>query len=102
MPIRSEWRGLEFFGRIDGVETGPDGVVLEDYGKGMLRQEVVTRVLEICSSKGLPSGYDPKDNHELNVSGITFATPNRKETFQVANVQDRTPDADPLTDPHLL
>lgn len=92
----------EISGVLDNGMEPADGVVLEDYGKGMLRQEVVTRVLEICSSKGLPSGYDPKDNHELNVQGITFATPNRKETFQVANVQDRTPDADPLRDPHLL
>jgi D-beta-D-heptose 7-phosphate kinase/D-beta-D-heptose 1-phosphate adenosyltransferase len=83
---------------LDGVQ----GVILEDYGKGLLQQPVVTHVLGKSREQGIPCGYDPKDNHELDVRGITFATPNRKETFQVANVTDRTPDADPLQDPNLL
>jgi len=79
-----------------------NGVILEDYGKGVLRQELVTDVLTWSKQNKLPSGYDPKDNHELNVKGITFATPNRKEAFHMAKVSDHTPDADPLADEHLL
>jgi hypothetical protein len=78
------------------------GVILEDYGKGLLQQDLVTHVLEASRRLEIPSGYDPKDNHELDVKGITFATPNRKETFQVANVVDRTAGTDPLEDLHLL
>jgi D-beta-D-heptose 7-phosphate kinase/D-beta-D-heptose 1-phosphate adenosyltransferase len=89
-------------GVLAGALAAADGVILEDYGKGMLRQDVVSHVLDACRSRNLPSGYDPKDNHELNVKGITYATPNRKETFEVAKVADRTPDADPLADKHLL
>lgn len=79
-----------------------DGVILEDYGKGLLQQNIVSHLLTWSQEKSIPSGYDPKDNHELDVKGITFATPNRKETFQVANIADRTPGADPLEDTHLL
>lgn len=74
------------------------GVVLEDYGKGVLQQDVVSRVLRYSKAAGIPSGYDPKDNHELDVRGISFATPNRKEAFTVAGMRDRTPEADPTVD----
>lgn len=79
-----------------------DGVILEDYGKGLLRQDLVSQVLASCEESGIPTGYDPKENHELDVKGITFATPNRNETFRMANVADRTPDEDPLQDACLL
>lgn len=87
---------------LDTGMNAVQGVILEDYGKGMLRQEVVTHVLDSCKAASVITGYDPKDNHELDVRGITFATPNRKETFQVAQVADRAPDMDPLSDPNLL
>lgn len=90
---------------LNALDMGMDsvqGVILEDYGKGLLQQDIVTHVLEASRRLDIPSGYDPKDNHELDVKGITFATPNRKETFQVANVIDRTPGTDPLQDLHLL
>jgi D-glycero-beta-D-manno-heptose-7-phosphate kinase len=80
---------------------GINGVILEDYGKGVLQQEVVSKVLAFSRQAGIPSGYDPKDNHELDVRGIRFATPNRKEAFTVAGIRDRTPDADPGKDLHL-
>jgi rfaE bifunctional protein kinase chain/domain len=83
---------------LDSVQ----GVILEDYGKGVLRQSVVSRVLAAAKSAGIPSGYDPKDNHELDVRGVTFATPNRKEAFHVAGVRDRSPDHPPLEDSNLL
>lgn len=84
----------------DGLAQA-DGIILEDYGKGVLQQPVVDQALACCREKKIPSGYDPKDNHELRVDGITFATPNRKEAFTVAGIRDKTPDADPSADPHL-
>jgi D-beta-D-heptose 7-phosphate kinase/D-beta-D-heptose 1-phosphate adenosyltransferase len=86
----------------DEALAGANGVILEDYGKGVLRQDLVDHVLSRCKQTGIPTGYDPKDNHLLKVEGITFATPNRKETFQIAKVSDRTPGQNPLEDPYLL
>jgi len=92
----------EAFARaLAAAMEGAQGVVLEDYGKGVLRQGVVSRVLAAAKAAGIPSGYDPKDNHELDVRGVTFATPNRKEAFHVAGVRDRSPDRAPLADEHL-
>ncbi|MEX2607271.1 MAG: PfkB family carbohydrate kinase [Kiritimatiellia bacterium] len=98
----SEWVESDSFYEIlsRGLE-GMTGVILEDYGKGVLQPGVVKRVLNACKQSGIPSGYDPKDNHELDVRGITFATPNRKEAFTVAGMRDRTPEAEPMSDTNL-
>jgi len=80
---------------------GIQGVILEDYGKGVLQPAFVREALDYCRKHGVPSGYDPKENHELNVRGVTFATPNRKEAFTVAGLRDKTPDAAPSRDEHL-
>ncbi|MDF3128678.1 PfkB family carbohydrate kinase [Kiritimatiellaeota bacterium B1221] len=80
---------------------GIQGVILEDYGKGVLQQSLVRQALDYCQEHHIPSGLDPKDNHELDVRGITFATPNRKEAFTVAGLRDKTPDVDPKSDENL-
>ncbi len=77
------------------------GVIIEDYGKGVIRQEVVSTVLAAARRKGIPVGLDPKENHELDVRGITVATPNRKEAFGIAGVPESAPQPDPLQDPAL-
>ena len=78
------------------------GVVIEDYGKGVVFQDVVSRVIEAARAAGVPSGIDPKDNHELQVSGVTVATPNRAEAFMSMGVKETNAQADPLTDQPLL
>jgi D-beta-D-heptose 7-phosphate kinase/D-beta-D-heptose 1-phosphate adenosyltransferase len=95
----SDWvEAAPFYERLLRGMEGMTGVILEDYGKGVLQPGVVKRVLDACTQSGIPTGYDPKDNHELDVRGITFATPNRKEAFTVAGLRDRTPEAEPLAD----
>lgn len=91
-----------FLEKLERGMGGVHGVILEDYGKGVLQQSVVDRVRAGCRAAGVPSGYDPKDNHELDVRGITFATPNRKEAFKVSGVRDRDDSRAPLEDPDLL
>jgi len=91
-----------FRGKLATALQGVSSVVLEDYGKGVLQQDVVKQVLDHCRPLGIPTGLDPKDNHELDVRGITVATPNRKEAFTVAGMRDKTPNAAPLEDTSLL
>lgn len=79
-----------------------DGVIIEDYGKGLIRQRVVDTVLKTARRRGIPVGLDPKDNEDLNVAGITFATPNRKEAFFAAGREDPGADDKPLRDRALL
>ena len=78
-----------------------DGVIVEDYGKGAVTQEVVDLVMSVAKRRNIPVGLDPKDGHDLAFSGITVATPNRKEAFAIAGRQDPGPAAEPLADAPL-
>jgi len=55
------------------------GLIIEDYGKGSVCQEVIDASLEVARKRGIPVGFDPKENHELALYGITLATPNYRE-----------------------
>jgi D-beta-D-heptose 7-phosphate kinase/D-beta-D-heptose 1-phosphate adenosyltransferase len=77
------------------------GVVIEDYSKGIVRQEVIDVVLSAARKKGIPVGLDPKDNLELNIEGITLATPNYREAHACSGVIAKGPVADPLADESL-
>ena len=76
--------------------------ILEDYGKGAVQPAVTRRFIETCRAMGIPVGYDPKDNHAVDVRGITLATPNRKEAFYMSGVPERDVYDDPQQDTALL
>ncbi len=78
------------------------GVIIEDYGKGVIRQPLVDAVVEAAGEAGVPVGYDPKDDHELKVRGITVATPNRAEAYRAAGQPEPARPLPPLEDPSLL
>lgn len=75
-----------------------DGVVIEDYGKGAVTQDVANLVLAAAAKRGLPVGLDPKEGHDLNFRGITVATPNRREAFAIAGLTDPGAKDNPLAD----
>jgi D-beta-D-heptose 7-phosphate kinase/D-beta-D-heptose 1-phosphate adenosyltransferase len=90
-----------FCERLDALLDGVDGVVIEDYGKGTITQEVVDRVLRKAKQNGLIVGLDPKDNHELDVHGVTLATPNDSEAFSAAGFPPRVSSVPARQDPRL-
>ena len=78
------------------------GVGIEDYSKGIVRQEVVDAVLGAARRKGIPVGLDPKDNLDLRIQGLTLATPNYREAHVCAGLTPRPPPpGDPLQDASL-
>jgi len=83
------------------LKDGCSGVIIEDYGKGSIQQSTVTELLKEAKEHNIPVGYDPKENHTLEVKGITVATPNRKEAFIMSKGKDESPLAEPLNDPCL-
>jgi len=64
---------------LPGLVENSTGVIIEDYGKGVICQEVVDVVLAAAKKFKKPVGFDPKDNHQLNLPWLTFATPNYRE-----------------------
>ena len=63
---------------------------------------MVDTVLKAAEAAGIPVGYDPKDDHILEMEGVSVVTPNRKEAFGSAGIAEGKPVNDPLSDGPLL
>jgi D-beta-D-heptose 7-phosphate kinase/D-beta-D-heptose 1-phosphate adenosyltransferase len=64
-----------------------DAVILSDYAKGLLSDDLVQRVSELCRAAGTFLALDPKPKHALSFHGLDLITPNRKEAAQLAGVE---------------
>lgn len=64
----------------------PDLVIFEDYNKGVLKENVIHRVLEHCQHLGLITAVDPKFDHFLSYKGVDIFKPNLKEVQQGLNI----------------
>ncbi len=79
-----------------------DAVIVGDYGKGVVTQTLLNALKPLCREYGVWLSLDPKPVHNLNLAGLSLITPNRKETFELARIEDDTRDANPLTDNNLM
>ena len=66
-------------GSISALAEGVTGIVVEDYGKGAIYQQLIDTVAAVAARCGVPVGFDPKNTRNLRVQGITVATPNYGE-----------------------
>lgn len=92
----------QFLDRVRRAVAAADGVIIEDYGKGVLSQAVVDTVLTAAAPRSIPVGYDPKDDHAIRVQGVTVATPNLKEAYAAVGREEPVAIEDPLSDAGLL
>jgi len=74
-------RIIKYVGRV--IEK-VDGVIIEDYGKGVITQELVDAIVRLARAHGRVTSVDPKDGHFLDYSGATVVTPNHHEAFSAA------------------
>jgi D-beta-D-heptose 7-phosphate kinase/D-beta-D-heptose 1-phosphate adenosyltransferase len=79
-----------------------DGVIVGDYGKGVVSQPLLDEIKKICRERGVWLSLDPKPVHQLNLNGLSLITPNRKEAFELAGLPDETKTANPLADKNLM
>jgi D-glycero-beta-D-manno-heptose-7-phosphate kinase len=79
-----------------------DAVIVGDYGKGVVTQPLLNEIKTLCRERGIWLSFDPKPVHQLNLSGLSLITPNRKETFELANLPDETRNVNPLADKNLM
>ncbi len=77
-------------------------VIVGDYGKGVVTQLLLNEIKTLCRSHGVWLSLDPKPVHLLNLAGLSLITPNRKETFELANIADETRNHNPLADVNLM
>lgn len=88
--------------RLEHELARADAVIVGDYGKGVVTQDVLNSVKHLCKSSGKWLSLDPKPVHKLHLEGLSLITPNRKEAFELAGLPDDTKNADPLSDVSLI
>lgn len=82
--------------------AGASAVVVGDYGKGAVTQPLLEELKRWCRARAIWLSLDPKPVHHLDLTGLSLITPNRKETFELAQLPDETRQANPLNDPNLM
>ena len=88
--------------RIDALLPEADAVSVGDYGKGVVTQPLLDALKTRCRARGLWLSLDPKPVHKLDLLDLSLITPNRKEAFELAGLDDTTRHADPFADMQLM
>ena len=81
---------------------GLDAIILQDYGKGFITQEMVDEIAAITSGMDLTITVDPNPNNLLEWKGVTAVKPNRHEAFKVAGQPETRISSPPEQDATLL
>jgi D-beta-D-heptose 7-phosphate kinase/D-beta-D-heptose 1-phosphate adenosyltransferase len=87
---------------IEAASRACAGIIVGDYGKGVISQPLLDHLRSLCRRRGLWLSLDPKPVHSLNLQGLSLITPNRKEAFELARIPDETRCANPLEDANLM
>lgn len=69
------------------MASGIDGIIFEDYNKGVLTPELISNVLLLANEKGIPTTVDPKKDHFFAYQGCTLFKPNLKELKEGLKVE---------------
>ena len=77
-------------------------VIVGDYGKGVVSQDLLQQVKILCRESGVWLSLDPKPVHHLDLSSLSLITPNRKEAFELAGLPDETRKLNPTEDHNLM
>ena len=67
-------------------------VVLSDYGKGVLSDDVIGQVIAAARAQGRPVVVDPRGSDPTRYAGATVITPNRRELGELAGLRIGTPE----------
>ncbi len=56
-----------------------DVILFEDYNKGLITPKLISKVVEMAKSKGIPTCVDPKKKNFNSYKGVSLFKPNLKE-----------------------
>ncbi len=88
--------------KLDKALPKTNGVILEDYGKGLFDEELVAEIIHRSRAAGCVVAVDPNAGHPLSWNQATVVKPNRHEAFAAASVPWSEPHPHPLEDKSLL
>jgi len=68
------------------INQGIDGIIFEDYNKGVLTDSVIQNTIKIAKEKDIPTAVDPKKENFLSYKGVSLFKPNLKELKEGLNI----------------
>ncbi len=97
-PIQVE----EALRRLDTLIHEIDGIIIEDYGKGLLSQELVDAIVARARAAGKIVTVDPNPCNDFAWNDVATIKPNRSEAFATAGKPHSDPVDPPTQDTALL
>ena len=80
----------------------PDVLIFEDYNKGVLKKNVIDRIIEHCRLLGVLTAVDPKKDNFLAYRGVDLFKPNLKEVREALALSALTPTLPELQTVHQM
>ena len=84
--------------RLEAMLPELDGVIVEDYGKGVLDQSFTEEICRLTNRFGKTLAVDPNPLNPLAWKHVTVIKPNRAEAFASAGIPLSETGSDPLED----
>ncbi|MBL7765716.1 MAG: carbohydrate kinase [Chitinophagaceae bacterium] len=78
LSIKDEHRFIEICLKAIQIEK-PDVLIFEDYNKGVLKENVIQKIMAHCKEVGVITAVDPKKKNFLAYTGTDIFKPNLKE-----------------------
>jgi D-glycero-beta-D-manno-heptose-7-phosphate kinase len=69
------------------ITAGVDGVIFEDYNKGVLTHRVITEIIDFANKHKVISVVDPKKENFFSYKNVTLFKPNLKELKEGLDVR---------------
>jgi D-glycero-beta-D-manno-heptose-7-phosphate kinase len=82
------------------VEQQPQVVILEDYNKGVLTEQVIQTVTNWCNEQNIIVTVDPKKKNFFAYNNVTIFKPNLKEVKEGLNIDIVSINKENLNDVH--
>ncbi|WP_395748101.1 bifunctional heptose 7-phosphate kinase/heptose 1-phosphate adenyltransferase [Prosthecobacter sp.] len=93
---------IEVEQRLRDLAPNLDAIILEDYGKGFMTEELMQVVAKIAAEHKLIVTVDPSPRNPLPWAGVSLVKPNRLEAFAAAGLEDHLLPEAPLENKELL
>jgi D-beta-D-heptose 7-phosphate kinase/D-beta-D-heptose 1-phosphate adenosyltransferase len=87
-PVAAATAG-RLLGQVRERAGGADGLILQDYGKGVLGSDFLRELMALCAELGLPVFVDPKAEHWDHFGGAELVKPNLREAEHVTGIRLR-------------
>ena len=84
-PIKVE---NQFFNLIEKLTHNIDAIILQDYNKGVLTENIIKNIISLANNKNIPTIVDPKKQNFLSYKNCTLFKPNLKEIKDGLNITD--------------